>query len=206
MLLIDIDAATKLAHWDLLDELPLLTGIPWDKTATLSSLGHRARRCLDAPDGRLFRTSTAASSVLSAVQKMADLPSATEARLAIFQDSADIDPGEAVLLAIVPEHPDLRLLTGDKRALRALSHMDGSSVSGYFGRVHVIEQVLLAALAAHNIEWLRTRVCRDTNIDKAIGICMGSRCDASADSVTAGLQSYIDEIGLLTNPTLLAHM
>lgn len=69
-MLIDVDALCKLAHWGLLEELPMLTGIPWHECACLASAKYRARRSTMKPDGRAFRTVDAAIEVLRVIELM----------------------------------------------------------------------------------------------------------------------------------------
>lgn len=61
MLFIDADALAKLAHWQILPILPTITGMTWNRMATISSLKHRAHRASTKPDGRLFHCPHAAA-------------------------------------------------------------------------------------------------------------------------------------------------
>lgn len=206
MLLIDVDAAVKLAHWDLLNELPMLTGMEWNELATISSLRYRALRSTEHPDGKLFRTAIAAETVFAAMKHMADLPEPNMTCLAALQGNTGIDPGEAVLLSILHVSDETRLLTGDRRALRTLAQLDRQIKDSFCNRILVIEQILIKALDTYGLDWLRERVCQDMHADKAVAICMGSRCDAPEASVSCGLNSYICEIGNLTDPSLLGKL
>ena len=67
-----------------------------------------------------------------------------------------------------------------------------------------VEQIVLAALDRFGLEWLRVHVCPQRHVDKAIGIVMGGRCDATEASVREGLASYLGEMRTLCEPTLLA--
>ena len=102
-LLVDVDALCKLAHWDLLPELPNLTGCDWSAMSTVPSLRFRAQRATSAPDGKLFRHARAAKCVLDHLGRMASLPASDTAKLALFQDIPDIDAG----VWIEFEHGDL---------------------------------------------------------------------------------------------------
>ncbi|GAB3490369.1 hypothetical protein GCM10027399_07430 [Curvibacter fontanus] len=201
-LFIDVDAICKLAHWQLLDKLPALLGTPIVECVTLSSVRYRAQRCLSKPDGRLFQTADAAQAVLAAVTSMKAPLAATAFDLSVFENASDIDPGEAVLLAAVIATPGARLLTGDKRALRAISKL-ASIRPVLAGRVVMLEHVLLLALDTYGLDWVRKSVCPQAAVDKAIFICMGSRCDAPEISVREGFESYLNEIRCACDPTIL---
>lgn len=203
MLLVDIDAAVKLAHWGMLEELPSLIGTPLNSCATLSSLRFRAQRATQTPDGKLFHTPQAARAVLQALQHMAPLPVDVKL-LPALQNLPGIDAGEAVLISAMAAQPEARMLTGDKRCLRALAACGTDVREPLARRVLIVEQVLLLALDAHGMDWLRARVCASRHIDKAVSIVMGSKCDAAESSVRDGLQAYIAEMIGLCDPRLLA--
>lgn len=202
-LVVDVDAVAKLAHWQLLQELPSLASAPWAQIGTLPSVQFRARKAVSTPGGNVFRNTQAAQSTLEVLPLMRALPLADDAHLAPFQGVPDIDAGEAVLLAILMTHPEERLLTGDKRALRGLSRMPLAVRSHFAGRIMVVEEVVLSALQAHGVEWLRARICPHREVDLAISIALGSRCDAPLAAVDEGLRSYVNEMRGLCDPSLL---
>ncbi|HVZ19309.1 MAG TPA: hypothetical protein VG897_19475 [Terriglobales bacterium] len=205
MNLIDADALSKLAHWDLLEELALLTGTPIAETATLSSLVHRAARSCAKPDGKLFRDAVAASRAHAYLSQFAPLPSPAEDVLALMQHVPAIDPGEALLFAALHARPDTLLITGDKRAITALARAAPLPLlTSFANRILTIEQIVLALLEVKGIDWLREHVCPSRSLDKAIGIVMGSECRAPAESVEAGLRSYIANLRSTTGRLLCA--
>ena len=203
-LLVDVDALAKLAHWKLLEELASLTGVPLTQCATLTSARYRAKRAIAKPDKKLFRTTEAAQIALAAADCMTGQIDPRNELIPVLQDIPGIDAGEAVLLSATAGSPDAQLLTGDKRALRALSQLNSEHLAKLAGKIIVIEQLLLATLNQHGINRLRELVCPHKDIDKAIGIVMGSRCDASESAVREGLNSYIREIASSCSPSLLA--
>ena len=205
-LFIDVDALAKLAHWRLLEELQSLVEIPLSQCATLTSAKFRAERSVGIPDGKLFRSTEAATLALTAIRGMMASVSPEERYLPAMQNVPGIDAGEAVLLSALLGSEDVRLLTGDKRALRALATLGRDKLIGFTGKILLIEQIVLAALNRHDIFWLRDRICAHKDIDKAIGNAMGSKCDASCDSVREGLESYIAEIARASVPSLIAEI
>jgi hypothetical protein len=202
MLLVDVDAAVKLAHWGLLVELPALLDTPLSDCATLSSLRFRAQRAAEKPDGKLFHTAAAAHAVLHALSQMAQLPVDVDL-LPALQNLSGIDSGEAVLISAMAARPEVRLLTGDKRCLRALAACSPELREPLAKRVLIVEQILLFGLNAHSLDWLRAKVCALRHIDKAVAIVMGSKCDLSESAVREGLRAYIDEMIGLCDPRLL---
>ncbi len=204
-LLIDVDAAGKLAHWRLLEELPALSGIAFNEMVTLTSARFRARKSLEKPDGKLFRDVTAAKAAISAIDQMQPTLDVDPALMTDMVDVPGIDAGEAVLLAALDANPQARLLTGDKRALRALAALAPGVRQRFSSRIVIVECVLLAALDAHGLEWLRERVCPWKEIDKSTVVIMGSRCDLGEAAVREGLAAYITEMRDLCEPSLIAY-
>jgi hypothetical protein len=203
MYFVDVDVICKLAHWNILPHLPDVLGCPWNQIATVSSLRYRAQRAIENPDGKLFFTSAAARSVVECMLLMSAMPAPDAAVLEDLNDIAQVDPGEAVLIAVALDNPVGVFITGDKRALRALAqHPLATRLAG---KVVLIEQVLELCLNYKGREWLLARIREHKGIDKAISMIVGSSCDASLENLSAGLCSYIREIGNLCDPSMLAN-
>lgn len=202
-LLVDVDVLAKLAHWGMLPELPTFVGVEWAQMSTVASLRFRAQRAASNPDGKLFHSADAAYAVMHALEQMAPLPTVDPTRLAAFQDATDIDAGEAILFALLDGIADRCVLTGDKRAVRALSQLPAARRALLEGRILVLEAVFLKALHLRGIEWLRERVCPSRGLDKTIAIALGGRCDAPPAAVIEALHSYRRELAVLCTPCLL---
>ena len=202
-LLVDVDAICKLAHWRLLEHLPTITGVAQPFCSTLVSTKFRALKSLDKPDGKVFRCSDAAMAVVNAVENFGELPQPDPALLNQFQDIVGIDAGEAVMLARLIEDPNTFFLTGDKRALRAVAAMNDQVRATIAERVVPVECIIKCVLDAFGINELRARVCKWKEIDKAVAIVMGSRCDQGESSVREGLDSYLGELHRLCQPSLI---
>ncbi|PZQ77798.1 MAG: hypothetical protein DI563_02640 [Variovorax paradoxus] len=66
-----------------------------------------------------------------------------------------------------------------------------------------VECFVKCVLDLVGIDELRARVCQWKDVDKAIAIVMGSRCDQGEASVREGLQSYLGELASLCVPPLM---
>ena len=205
-LLIDVDAFVKLAHWCLLDEVAALTGVAVSQWSTTSSLKYRAECARARPDGKLFHCVAAVGIATSALQQMEQPPAVDHRVLALLSDVPAIDPGEALLLSALVADREAWLMTGDKRSVVAVSGISGLA-SQIQGRVISVEQILLRALEAHSLAWLRKRICPWRHLDKAVASIMGSHCTADELSVRQGLMSYIDsERSACRAPLLVARL
>lgn len=194
-LFIDVDALCKCAHWGILDYLPELLGFNWTDSATLSSLKYRAKRAQQTPDGKLFKTTAAASAACITIAQMQSNLEPDAELLAEIDGIAGIDPGEAILFSAAAKNEDIFILTGDKRALRALAKLTKSEkMEKLHHKFFCIEMLILKLLDQHGLEWVRNKICPFKDIDKAVIVILGSHCDAGESSVRDALAAYIDEL------------
>lgn len=130
-------------------------------------------------------------------------PTAEEVILAAKLEStaravnADLDPGESQLCAIAILRPVPLFLTGDKRGIEALGQLVSSSVvlQGMKGRIVCLEQLFLAALASTDPAEIRTAVCHEPYVDRALSICFScSDTTVGTDRLIEGLSSYIQDV------------
>ena len=124
-------------------------------------------------------------------------PEPGTAALAPLALNEAIDPGEAQLLAAAAEF-NLTLVTGDKRAVRALKHLREAHAP-LAGRNVTLEAILLRLCERLGSENLRQRVGPLTAHDKSVGVCFSS---GSSDPRN-GLRSYYENLAAEVHPLLL---
>jgi hypothetical protein len=130
-------------------------------------------------------------------------PSDDELMLAAqFEESAqsfgvNLDIGESQLLAVLIWRSALLLVTGDKRAIRAMEPV--VLACGYKGqvaqRVACLEQILMTLIRRHGAETFHARVCSEADVDIAMAICF--KCASGSytlESVMESLASYIRDL------------
>ena len=134
-------------------------------------------------------------------------PTEEEIRLAAdFEEEAirhslDFDTGESQLLAVLLRRGAPLLLTGDKRAIRAIH---GLGISGTDGRIACLEQLMASILAKWDYTKLRQRVCGEPNADKAMTICFAcSSPQVTEAGIRDGLASYVRDLRRSTATLLL---
>ena len=108
-----------------------------------------------------------------------------------------IDPGEAQLFAAAAEF-DIKVITGDKRAVRALKHVTEIHAQ-LAGRIVTLEAVLLNLCGQRGLENFRQRIGPLTAHDKTVGICFSPARSNPKD----GLQSYYESLAAEVRPLLL---
>lgn len=186
-IIIDVDALVKLAHWDLLDCVTTVFQVEWEDIATLSSVRARAKKAVDKPDGKLFHSSEAAQRVVDVTVRMKPLPEPDAVTIEMLQDNPQIDPGEAILFAAAVNTPSCLVITGDKRAIKAMGAL---KIAALDQRVVCLEQVVHAGIEPIGIHRMRDGIRPHVTLDRAIGASMGSRLDAPPEAVVEGLRSY----------------
>lgn len=191
IVLMDNDAALKLARYDLLDlALSALNSEPAGvrvlHTARYTLLPTNAplRHCKDAASAERLGT------FLGQVQ-IVDEAAVNTAWLDALLEIPGIDPGEAILFAYAAGEPEAVIVTGDKRAMRALFAASEAAdvVAALTGRVLCIE-TLLAGMVEQDFALTQTRVRANDGVDKALTAIFGVVAPTALASVREGLDSY----------------
>jgi hypothetical protein len=136
--------------------------------------------------------------LIATADAMHPAPSASTAWLDQLAGIADIDPGEALLLASAAEH-SLKLITGDKRALTAVArvHQFPPALSG---RIVCFEAAMLLLCERLGDDRVRTEVAPLIAVDDiTLKICFSE----SNPHPREGLRSYMDDLSRGVHPIVL---
>jgi hypothetical protein len=192
-LLVDNDIFCKLHTATLLDAALGLFHVTRADCGRLPALPHMLRR------GRLRRSYGNANcdAALPIAESLVAVPDAAAATLEHFVSVDSIDPGEAQMFALSAER-SLVILTGDKRALRALSGVTHVH-EAMAGRVACLEAVLVALCEKLGEEPVRRAVQPLLSLDTTVRICFSS----DSTSPTIGLRSYLQDVKRQAHPLSL---
>lgn len=190
-LLADNDVLLSAAHWGLLDQVPTMVGATWSEVAVLPSLPPRTKKA----DPKLFKDPAVAAVLVPYLAQCAPMPDPDVNLIARLQGRQDIDVGEQVLFAAAENAPNAFVLTGDKRAIRALAalHAEGL-VPELTGRVLCMEQLLWHALSSLGAEELLRRFRRFPELDQAARAILGRTGPRSDAEIREGLSSYLEDL------------
>ena len=155
----------------------------------LSSHVAKARRIADA--------SAAAAELARAEPLLVDVePSADETRLAAeietlaVECGLQIDSGESQLLAMLIMGRTRLMITGDKRAVRAIGSMLSPLPPQ---RIACLEQLLCALIEILGADQVRSAICAEPAVDRAL--TAASSCSAPGPvDLNVGLASYIEDL------------
>lgn len=210
---LDTDIVLKCSAWSMADVLPRVVG-HLGPPAVLGLVHLIAPRQLgrmglaepEAARGELDR-------ILGSLGRMepSDEEIGLAAELAALAQEADLplDTGEAQLTAITILRDLPLLVTGDKRAIRALAQMRPAA-ERLGRRLACLEQVIEAVVAMLGPDEARDRICREPAADSTMRLVFSCHGDArSAGHAQEALASYIGDIrrgadGLLIDGSLLA--
>lgn len=110
---------------------------------------------------------------------------------------ADFDVGESQLLAVMITRAAILLLTGDKRAIRAMQPIVARSSyeEQVAGRVACLEQTIMEFIRQNGARTLHPRICREPAIDKSLAICFSCASGTfDRNSIVRALGSYIRDL------------
>ncbi|MCS3761591.1 hypothetical protein [Bradyrhizobium centrosematis] len=144
-----------------------------------------------------------------ALSKVRQLEPTTEEieKAAEFEERAtaaglSFDVGESQLMSVMQSRHAVALLTGDKRAIKAISVLFRDEM---VERVACLEQVVATIIAQFGLERFRDRVCSERGCDKAITASFScSSSSLSSDEVLIGLRSYIKSLRNGTGNVLIS--
>ena len=192
-LLFDTDAFCKLGIAGLLADAAGVFGADLSDCGRLAALPYMLRR------GRLLRRygRDACSALIPLAEKMPVCPQPHDSSVEPFALNEAIDPGEVQLFSAAAEF-DLMVISGDKRAIRALKHVTAVRAA-LAGRIVVLEGILLTLCEQLGPEGLRRRVAPLSAHDTAIAVCFSPGSSDSRDA----LRSYYESVVAGVHPFLL---
>jgi hypothetical protein len=109
----------------------------------------------------------------------------------------DLDGGESQLLAVLIRRSAALLLTGDKRAIRAIESVVQARGCNEQAarRVACLEQIVMALVGRHGAETIHWHVCGEAAVDKSLAVCFScSSGSCHPESILEGLASYIADL------------
>ena len=126
---------------------------------------------------------------------------AADLELAAQRLGINLDSGESQLCAILVYRVLPLLLTGDKRAIKAIEELvdADSRLTVIRAKIRCLEQIVHDALVGGSRDHaaFRTAVCAEPEVDKALTICFSCTSQTvTRESILEGLQSYIRSLRL----------
>jgi len=191
--MLDNDALLKLCQYDLLDQALIVLGVEIHQVRVLNTArysllpkNNRLKRCKDETAARRLEAFIAVATTVDTNEPDADA-------LDSLAGLQDIDAGEATLIAATIASPDALLITGDKRAIAALSNYSSLErfASRLDGRIYTLEAII-ALLVKSDFSSTQHLVRQQPHVDKAITNIFGVSSANSSASVEEGLRSYIE--------------
>lgn len=109
-----------------------------------------------------------------------------------IESGLELDAGESQLFAVMLKRNLPLMVTGDKRAIRALCRLASNDVAA---KIACLEQLIASVITICGYEALRTRVCAEPAADRAmtaIFACLSEK--VTCQDVMGGLRSYTNAL------------
>lgn len=205
--LVDNDIALKIACFSLVEKMLTATthnGVgPGMLGVSQFVIGRRLARSSSITDRA--RATAAFQQLLTAVALLepndAELTLAAEFEAEATRLDLELDVGESQLLAMLLNQPCRLLLTGDKRAIRAIAAM---GVVGAKERIGCLEQLVAHLVQLDGFADVRANICTEPQADRTISICFNCmREEMEPEEALEGLESYINHLKSVAPDVLL---
>ncbi|NIE82532.1 MULTISPECIES: hypothetical protein [unclassified Burkholderia] len=200
--LIDTDVLLKTASYKLLKQLLALAPFESKEFGMIAAaqfvVTGKLKKKLKEP--RLAEAKAhfqEAMSVIAAIEpRSEELALAAELESAAVAMGVELDLGESQICALMVSREMNLMMTGDKRAIRAIAALKEHTACAYaHGKVACLEQLALWMIACAGLDAVQPSVCVlpavDTSLTMALGCYSGG---ASLGSCHEGLTSYINSI------------
>jgi hypothetical protein len=132
----------------------------------------------------------AATKLINGAQEIRLGPEAANTLLAL--NRPDIDFGEQVLFAALLLDASRELISGDKRAMVALSQIE--TIEHVWPLLRCLEDLLLFMVHAVSFDALSARIRGRADADIGLSIIFGRSQAASKESVIEGLSSHLNQL------------
>lgn len=208
-LVVDNDVLIKCACYAMLDQIQSSGGreegigiLGAARYVVRSYLGSRGQITDRQAAQARFDTFLAATQSLEPTEE--ELRLATEIEEKAIELALDLDGGESQLCAIAALRSSPRVLTGDKRAIKAAQSLYGGlpALASLCRRIVCLEQAIIGVTNQIGIRTARSLVCAEPQVDRSITICFECNADDDREFSLEGLKSYVNDLRVLA-PTLL---
>lgn len=198
--LLDSDAATCICRYGLIEDLAQALGVGLESLCVLPQLRFQLHLRNPAKALKKLGSELAIAQASLLVSRAAEVSvMVSAANQALLEATPDIDGGELALFAALLDALDSGLITGDKRALVALSKLDGIGTEGQiWARLLCLEDAIARLIQhfGHAHVSNKVRQCPEANI--ALSIAFGRTTESTERSACEGLNSYINDVAAQT--------
>lgn len=199
--LLDSDAAACMCRYGLIDDLAMVLGVSLSDFRILPQL--KFQLLLNKPSKALKRlgTQAAVDEATRLVEQAGEVVILAEsANVLLLKATPDIDGGELALFAALCDDANSGLITGDKRALIALSKVDDQLECHLsWARILCLEEAMALLVRRFGVTYLSEKVRAHPDANAGLSLIFGRSSASSAKSVEDGFKSFLNELVLKTS-------
>ncbi|QEY17553.1 hypothetical protein D0C16_17120 [Cellvibrio sp. KY-GH-1] len=195
--LLDSDVAKKLVQYNLIAELIHGLGCKESDLAILPQLKYQlGLHLVDKSKAlRKLGTSQAVSAAVRLVTNATEVVITSNAANPILSlNHPNLDSGEKTLLAALATQVDDKLISGDKRALVAISKIGDLPIENLWARILSLEEAIFIIAISNTFKNISDKICSQPSVDTAISIVFGKSTKNDFESVKEGLISFMQSL------------
>lgn len=203
VVLADNDILLKLGACRLLDDFPSLLGATLTEVYVLPTARFKIRGSKKELEEEY--TPEGIERALDFIDAASELSGADpDGEQAVLTDVEGIDAGEAVLFTETKRFDDFRLVTGDKKSLRALAEAPGleATKTRLAGRVFCFEQLMRLFIDALGFEVVCRRVVPVRSCDGVLRIAFSDGAETTRKKAVYDLQMRTPQLTVTSEPLL----
>ena len=194
--LLDSDAATCMCKFGFVNDLAKALGVPLQALSILPQLRYQLHLLKPAKAlkklGSIEAVEQAQWLTANATEVIVLVDSANHA---LLEATPDIDGGELALFAALLDSNDSGLITGDKRALIALSNVKGLiSDDLVWVRILCTEEAVALLIKQFGHSYVSGKVRERPDANVGLSIVFGRTAPSSDEGTSVALMSYIKEL------------
>lgn len=202
MFILDSDVARKICQYGILDELSKSTEMPLSNFFILPQLRFQLKINDSVKSIKLLGSEEAYDLARKMIMECREIKISSSDftnKVLTTLNAPDIDSGEATLFTAIILDIHKKLITGDKRAIKALSSLINISSFDIWLRVLTLEEAILTMLHSHPFDLISNKIRCRNDVDTGLSIIFGRSVKNSKESVIEGLTSSINELKRATN-------
>lgn len=195
--LLDSDVAKKLAQYNLIAELIHGLGCKESDLAVLPQLKYQLGLHLADQSKAIKKLGTpqAVSVAMQLVTNATEVVITSDIANPILSlNHPNLDSGEKTLLAALATQEADKLISGDKRAIVAISKIDDLPIKNLWARILSLEEAMFIIITSNQFSDISDKVRSQTGVDTSISIVFGKSTKNNLENVKEGLLSFIKSL------------
>lgn len=191
---LDNDVAIKIAQYQLMDEFLTLYTRKTSHLFVLGTLKYRTHIADEKKSVNFLGSNEARDGLIELLSNSdeAEISDQEKSNELLSLNIRNLDAGELILFYLVSQTESARMMTGDKRAVKAAFKCD--VLHSLESKVIILEQAIHQMVEHFGHKVISNKVRALKGVDCAIEACFGVSSASTYENTVAGLDSYINDL------------